>query len=599
MADITSSDFKQLIQAQQETNKLLRLKQVSDSKPDPEKYIKEELLPSKKLAAEETKEREAVDNANEGVSEALSLGIIEEQEKTTKAILAMSAADDLTTRLKVAEEAAKAELTEKANIKSAKETSAFQKMGKFFDGFSKKFDKIPGSKSLMAILKGTLFGGALLALLSFIQSPEFGEILKTLTGPIARGLAYLWTDIIKPIGNFLMGMITGNHPFLTGIRELGKDFGFSEENSNGLATVIGGLAAALTVAVIFKPFAAAGFLIGTTWKLGKLFLGIGVISKVLSGLGLAIGDEGAKADKKLKKANNKRLKDALKTNPNLGRAVIGSSGEVVREFTKPGVQNAAFASASPPPASGSKGGGGGSKPSGGAIKKVMSGPFGKMFKAFPLAARVYSAHQLYGILTSGKSPSKMVPDVAEILGELGGGVLGGIAGATIGSAVLPGLGTFVGGIGGAISGAVLGGDLALGLAQFGLDQRVTAFSPYFNGLINGDAGLGASGSMDSMVDMERSGVGGIPGQNVKQEGMLNPSSFSGMDVGETGNLSPGARAAKAKRLNPNGQDDSGAASTVAISADKYDQSSTATTYQTFATNLFPNDPVMHQVALAK
>jgi len=69
MVDITSDDFKQLIESQKETNKLLRLEQASESKPNPEKFIKEELVniaigesnrrSSKKLVEVETKEEES------------------------------------------------------------------------------------------------------------------------------------------------------------------------------------------------------------------------------------------------------------------------------------------------------------------------------------------------------------------------------------------------------------------------------------------------------------------------------------------------------------------------------------------------------------
>jgi len=574
MADITSSDFKQLIQAQQETNKLLRLKQVSDSKPDPEKYIKEELLPSKKLAAKETKEREAVDNANEGVSEALSLGIIEEQEKTTKAILAMSAADDLTTRLKVAEEAAQAELTEKANIKSAKETSAFQKMGKFFDGFSKKFDKIPGSKSLMAILKGTLFGGALLALLSFIQSPEFGEILKTLTGPIARGLAYLWTDIIKPIGNFLMGMITGDHPFLTGIRELGKDFGFSEENSNGLATVIGGLAAALTVAVLFNPFIAAGLLVGGVWKFTKLAAGIGAISKLFSTLGTATAGVGATATTATAgisatavKLNNRRIKAAVRANPSLGKAVISNAGNVVRQFTASGAVNSTFA------------------PTQRAFNQRMSGAqpaklpgrFGR-FAAIPIIGRLFAVSQLYDILTSGQSTAQMIPQVAGIFGGLGAASLGALAGATMGAAMtLNPLGGFIGSLVGGAVGYYTGDKLAMGLSQFMLGQPVTVLSDSMNERINsvgGPSGVMESPAVQGVMAGVRMGVG-------QSAGALPSSTGEG---GGSMKLPMGGGNGDAIVLN---------------TQDSINNYGNNQTHQTFATNLFPNDPVMHQVAAAR
>ena len=120
----------------------------------------------------------------------------------------------------------------------------------------------------------------------------------------------------------------------------------------------------------------------------------------------------------------------------------------------------------------------------------------------------------------------------------------------------------------------------MGVSQFMLGQPVTVLSDSMNERINS-------------VAMDDSGVGGIPGQ------IPNPSSFSGMGDGETGTLSPGAAAAKARRLNPNGQGGNGGDAVVLNSQGSINNSVSNQTVQTFATNLFPNDPVMHQVAAAR
>ena len=569
MADITSADFKQLLEVQQETNKLLRLEQVAGSKPNPEKFIKEELVniaiaesnrrSSKKLVDVETKEEDS-DKKNQEDNTTLQLRMIESQERANKTLIAIGATDDLAARTNIAEGAAKAEETEKNTRNTKKQTDALSGIGKFFKGFTKT-KNIPGAKSLLAILKGTLLGGMLAGLLFFIQSPEFGEILKTLTGPIARGLAYLWTDIIKPIGNFLMGMITGNHPFLTGIRELGKDFGFSEENSNGLATVIGGLAAALTVAVLFNPFIAAGLLVGGVWKFTKLAAGIGAISKLFSTLGTATAGVGATATTATAGIS------ATEANPSLGKAVISNAGNVVRQFTASGAVNSTFA------------------PTQRAFNQRMSGAqpaklpgrFGR-FAAIPIIGRLFAVSQLYDILTSGQSTAQMIPQVAGVFGGLGGASLGALVGATMGATMtLNPLGGFIGSLVGGAVGYYTGDKLAMGLSQFMLGQPVTVLSDSMNERINsvgGPSGVMESPAVQGVMAGVRMGVG-------QSAGALPSSTGEG---GGSMKLPMGGGNGDAIVLN---------------TQDSINNYGNNQTHQTFATNLFPNDPVMHQVAAAR
>ena len=540
MADITSADFKQLIEVQQETNKLLRLEQAAESKPNPEKFIKEELIniaiaegnrrAGKKLLEVESNEQES-DKETKEDDEALNKGILTEQEKTTKAVLAMGATDDLAARLKVAEDAAQAELTEKANIKSAKETSIFQKMGNFFKDFKKGFDKIPGSKSLMAILKGTLFGGALLALLSFIQSPEFGEILKTLTGPIARGLAYLWQEVILPIGSFFKGVITGDAPWIQGIKK------FLEENtpeiiSKNSDTVVGvlrGLVGALAVGVLFAPFRTAGLLVGGVWKLTKLIAGITGISKLLSTLGTATAGVGAAAAGAgaaagISATGGKPLKPGT-VNPKTGN-IVGTDGkDTTTKGTDPNakeIKKEIKQKSSKSPLKNV-----------GKVGKNLGRLAGRAF--LPVAAVLATVDGVVAAM-----------DADKLLGKEGQDVTGGERAAAAAGGVLEGL-SF---------GLVDAGKTAKGLANFF------------------DAGIkdGITGTNDAMMEMDMATLKALPRSGLKQK--------------------------PAEQLNPNVQGGNGDA-IVLNSRGSINNSVNNQTHQTFATNLFPNDPVMHQVAAAR
>jgi len=598
MVDITSDDFKQLIESQKETNKLLRLEQASESKPNPEKFIKEELVniaigesnrrSSKKLVEVETKEEES-DKKNQEENTTLQLRMIEGQERANKTLIALSATDDLVARTNIAEAAAKAEETEKNTRNTKKQTDALSGMGNFFKFFKKTFYKIPGSKSLMAILKGTLFGGALLGLLYFLQRPEFGKILAMLVGPIATGLAFLWENIISPIGNFLMGVGKG----VDFLKELGKDFGFSEESTNNIIGVLRGLAGVLTVGFLFAPMIATGLLVGGVWKFTKLVAGIGAISKLFSTLGTATTSLGATATTATAgisatavKVNNKRIKAAVRANPRLGKGVISNAGNVVRQFTASGAVNPTFA------------------PTQRAFNQRMSGAqpaklpgrFGR-FAAIPIIGRLFAAGQLYDILTSGQSTAQMIPQVAGVFGGLGGASLGALVGATMGATMtLNPLGGFIGSLLGGAVGYYAGDKLAMGLSQFMLGQPVTVLSDSMNESINsaGDP----SGVMESPA---------VAPYGPRRGGRRGPSIGGGRGLGRQGAEITGGRGKVlpssggqddvSMKLNPIGEKTGDAF--VVNSQDSIDNSVTNQSHHTFATPLSPIDSVLAMVGVSK
>ena len=60
-----------------------------------------------------------------------------------------------------------------------------------------------GMKGLMATLKGAAFGGAMLAVLGFMNSPYWDKMLKLINDDIIPAVQYLFETVLVPIGNFL------------------------------------------------------------------------------------------------------------------------------------------------------------------------------------------------------------------------------------------------------------------------------------------------------------------------------------------------------------------------------------------------------------
>lgn len=60
-----------------------------------------------------------------------------------------------------------------------------------------------GFKGLMATLKGAAFGGAMLAILGFMNSPYWDKMLKLINDDIIPAVQYLFETVLVPIGNFL------------------------------------------------------------------------------------------------------------------------------------------------------------------------------------------------------------------------------------------------------------------------------------------------------------------------------------------------------------------------------------------------------------
>ena len=108
MAEVTNESFQELISTTKETNKILREDMALESKPDPGKFIKEEasnLLiadanrrSSKELLKTEQQERTS-DQKSDLTNKEQRVKLIEEQEKTTKAILMMETKQDMQSKV--------------------------------------------------------------------------------------------------------------------------------------------------------------------------------------------------------------------------------------------------------------------------------------------------------------------------------------------------------------------------------------------------------------------------------------------------------------------------------------------------------------------
>ena len=62
-------------------------------------------------------------------------------------------------------------------------------------------------KDAWAMIKKFAFGAAVAGLLLFLQSDTFKNILETIKGPLAKGLTYLYENVIKTLAAFIGGKL--------------------------------------------------------------------------------------------------------------------------------------------------------------------------------------------------------------------------------------------------------------------------------------------------------------------------------------------------------------------------------------------------------
>ena len=215
MADITEESFRELINQTKETNKILREDMALESKPDPTKFIKEELVniaytrgnlqAAKELVSVEKKEGER-DLANPPAdAQDARVKLIEEQERTTKALLMVASNQDMQSRVDEMMGAAAAEEAEKERIKNEKEKNSLKNLIGIKDGImnlaKSAKDKVKGG---ISFLKKFAFGALAIAALAFLNSPKFEEIKTQLLDVIIPALAKLYDNVLKPLGEKLL-----------------------------------------------------------------------------------------------------------------------------------------------------------------------------------------------------------------------------------------------------------------------------------------------------------------------------------------------------------------------------------------------------------
>ena len=147
-----AEDFKALVAAQKETSKLIQ-QQIRQAMSD--------------------EERDASDKALEAISLERSESARRGWETRQQNIALDAAKNDKKGG------AAQEEDESKAGIKSDKQLTALQKIGKFMgDGAKNAKEKV--AKGLGGMLKAGLFGGLILAGVAFLNSPYFGMMMKVI-----------------------------------------------------------------------------------------------------------------------------------------------------------------------------------------------------------------------------------------------------------------------------------------------------------------------------------------------------------------------------------------------------------------------------------
>ena len=341
---------------------------------------------------------------------------------------------------------------------------------------------VSGAKGLFSMFKKFAFGAFLLATIAFLNSPYFDKMIKAFKEDIIPALTILIDDYIVPFGKFLFGLISGENETIKSIKEFTKGTMF-EGVTDGLFKVLGGLVAALSLAVLFKPFFAAKLLVGGVWKLGKLFLGFGKMAATLLGFGKAT-DAAAKAAAAAAKTAgvvSKTAGVATTATKSVGAAASAVKPGGFKAFSQSADKITARATSNLTASS---------------MTNQVKDKFSHL-KKFPKLLKAAKFIPLLGpILTGGMAVAILLSDAPKEekikkMGGLIGGGLGsagfGVVGGALGSA-FPGAGTIVGATAGAIGGFFAGDYMGTKLAEF----LMTGKEPKLE--------TGAAGDMDAMVE---------------------------------------------------------------------------------------------------
>ena len=246
MAEITQKDFKQLLDAQQQTTEMLRQSMMTAEEREAERLAAEARREARAEAARKGHETRRLNAEKEGAAA---------QDKTTDAIEANTTQQENLADAERGNRAKQEEIQTKKEADDDKNRSFLSKISSGINKLEKnaKDTAKKAGKTGLAILSGIAFGALLYAFGEFLQSDTFKNLTDYLVGP---------NGLLSRLASF--------------------DISFGEGVAL-LGTLLGGLALAFAagpLSLLFKPLSAA---------VTGIKAGIGGLASRLGGIGAHIG----------------------------------------------------------------------------------------------------------------------------------------------------------------------------------------------------------------------------------------------------------------------------------------------------------------------
>lgn len=247
---MSSSGFKKLIKAQQETTR--QLMSVEERAADDAKKAE---INAKRVEGGRKAWETRQANATEQI--VISTGKDEEENKQTTFLGKIAKLFQKDSQ----KGAADAEDDAKDDVKDSKMLGYLKSTAGFLGGIAKS-----GKEKVKAGFKGFskfLFGGLAVAALAFLDNPKFKEIIKTLLDVIIPAVAYLYDEIIKPLALYIGGKLNDLFEDLKSYVDGDKGIGAVITENIGILSAI---VLALAPSLIMTPLLGAVTLFGGAMK---------------------------------------------------------------------------------------------------------------------------------------------------------------------------------------------------------------------------------------------------------------------------------------------------------------------------------------------
>jgi hypothetical protein len=408
------------------------------------------------------------------------------------------------------------DLENKANTN--KQTEFFSSMAKSLAGMVIKPIRTTAA-GIWTFLKGLAFGGALLAILNFLDGDTWKDWQKWIVDELPKKLATIKDAFVDEEGNIT---------FFKGLKQLAVELGLVDKEVEGVANNVSNWGIAAIVVSI-----GAG--LGLLWKAFKGIRGAMIAAGLV--MPLAAIPTGKQPQAKGWKGVFGGASGVEPTKGTIPGAMPGETARPVVRDTPSGPWKHA---------EGPQAGKEVSKAEAKRIKPTVTGrPMGgvkgafkplttvgkwslKILRKIPWIGKLFAVHDIMEIIDSKDGIATKTAAITKIIGGLGGSVLGGILGGGFGS--LLGLGIFspITGFFGTAVGAWLGykyGEemAALAVAQFLTKQNITAYDEVFAGwdIYKGKTAGGDPGSADPFAALTpMAGKTGVPATGVPTGGEI-------------------------------------------------------------------------------